>query len=47
MRVDEFDFELPEDRIALRPVSPRDQSKLLIVRPGESFEDRVFHELPA
>ncbi len=31
MRVDEFDFDLPEDRIAIRPVSPRDSSKLLVV----------------
>jgi S-adenosylmethionine:tRNA ribosyltransferase-isomerase len=46
MRVDDFDFDLPEDRIALRPVSPRVLAKLLIVRPPHSFEDRVVHELP-
>ena len=48
MRVDEFDFDLPEDRIALRPASPRDSSRLLVVRPEEEpvLEDRVFRDLP-
>jgi S-adenosylmethionine:tRNA ribosyltransferase-isomerase len=35
MKTDLFDFELPADRIALRPVSPREAAKLLVVRPGE------------
>ncbi len=34
MRTDLFDFELPPDRIALRPASPRDAARLLVVRPG-------------
>ena len=46
MRVDLFDFELPDDRIALRPVSPRDSAKLLVVKPGEAFADRVASDLP-
>jgi len=45
MRVSDFDFELPQDRIALRPASPRDSAKLLVVRPG-SLEDRIFSDLP-
>jgi len=45
MRVDRFDFALPEDRIALRPVSPRDTSRMMIVKPGGSIEDRVTSEL--
>jgi S-adenosylmethionine:tRNA ribosyltransferase-isomerase len=45
MRVSDFDFELPPERIALRPASPRDSSKLLVVRQ-EGREDRIFRELP-
>jgi len=43
-----FDFELPADRIALRPVSPRHAARLMIVRPGETpeTEDRVVRDLP-
>ncbi len=33
MRVDLFDFELPESAIALRPISPRDAAKMLVVGP--------------
>jgi S-adenosylmethionine:tRNA ribosyltransferase-isomerase len=43
-----FDFELPPERIALRPVSPRDAARLLVVRPGghPELEDRVIRDLP-
>ena len=43
MRTDLFDFELPPDKIALRPVSPRDAARLLVVRPGATpeLEERV------
>lgn len=34
MKLSDFDFELPEDRIALHPVSPRHDARLLVVRPG-------------
>ena len=33
MRTDLFDFDLPADRIALRPAHPRDAARLLVVRP--------------
>lgn len=46
MRVDAFDFDLPEERIALRPVAPRDHAKLLIVRPPDGLEDRKVLDLP-
>ena len=48
MNVDLFDFDLPEDRIALRPVEPRDSARLLTVRPGEEqpLGDRDIGELP-
>jgi S-adenosylmethionine:tRNA ribosyltransferase-isomerase len=49
MRTELFDFTLPEDRIALRPISPRDAAKLLVVRSGAdaAFEDRIARDLPA
>src|SRR5262245_38330438 len=48
MRTDLFDFELPPDRIALRPVSPRDAARLLVVRPGGApeLDDRTVRDLP-
>ncbi|MCT8998474.1 tRNA preQ1(34) S-adenosylmethionine ribosyltransferase-isomerase QueA [Chelativorans intermedius] len=46
MRVDLFDFDLPEDRIALRPASPRDAARLLVVRPGDAPKDRIVRDLP-
>ena len=46
MRTDLFDFELPEQRIALHPVSPRDAARLLVVGPQTRFEDRIVRELP-
>ncbi len=45
MRVDLFDFDLPPDRIALRPASPRDSARLLLL-DGERTEDRIVRELP-
>ena len=47
MRVDLFDFELPQERIALRPAEPRDAARLLVVRPGEGLEDRGVRDLPS
>jgi S-adenosylmethionine:tRNA ribosyltransferase-isomerase len=47
MQTDLFDFELPEDRIALRPASPRDAARLLVVRPDAPLEDRTIADLPA
>ncbi|MEP7029823.1 MAG: tRNA preQ1(34) S-adenosylmethionine ribosyltransferase-isomerase QueA [Pseudolabrys sp.] len=45
MKTDLFDFELPPDRIALRPASPRDNAQLLVVKPG-ALEDRKIADLP-
>jgi S-adenosylmethionine:tRNA ribosyltransferase-isomerase len=48
MRTDLFDFELPEEAIALHPVSPRDAARLLVVPAGRAaFEDRGVRDLPA
>jgi S-adenosylmethionine:tRNA ribosyltransferase-isomerase len=46
MRVADFDFELPADRIALRPASPRDSARLLVVKPDQ-LEDRGVRDLPS
>lgn len=50
MRTDLFDFDLPEDRIALRPAEPRDSARLLVVAPavaGHRLEHRTVRDLPA
>ena len=47
MKVDLFDFDLPEDRIALRPAEPRDTARLLVVGPDEGLADRTVRELPS
>ena len=48
MRTSLFDFDLPADRIALRPASPRDAARLLVVRPGGAPElaDHGIRDLP-
>ena len=45
MRVDLFDFELPPERIALRPARPRDSARLLLVE-GSDISDRQVLDLP-
>jgi S-adenosylmethionine:tRNA ribosyltransferase-isomerase len=46
MRTDLFDFELPAERIALRPAQPRDSARMLVVKPGAALHDRVMSDLP-
>jgi len=46
MRTDLFDFELPPGRIALRPASPRDTARLLVVRGDGTLQDRTVRDLP-
>ena len=46
MRVDDFDFDLPPELIALRPVVPRDAARLFVVREDGSHEHRMVRELP-
>jgi len=46
MRVDAFDFDLPEERIAIRPASPRDSARMLVVKPGEGLSDSHIGALP-
>ena len=47
MKVDLFDFDLPPERIALRPARPRDAARMLVVRGHDApFEDRSVRDLP-
>ncbi|MFZ3035260.1 MAG: tRNA preQ1(34) S-adenosylmethionine ribosyltransferase-isomerase QueA [Parvibaculum sp.] len=47
MRVDNFDFELPEDLIALRPMRPRDAARMLVIGPEHNaLADRGVRDLP-
>lgn len=45
MKVDLFDFELPPERIATRPVTPRDTARLLVVE-GDAITDSAVKALP-
>lgn len=50
MRVDLFDFDLPDERIALRPAEPRDSARLLVVDPndsGNTLSDHLVRDLPS
>ena len=46
MNVDLFDFDLPNERIALRPAAPRDSARLLVLNRSET-RDRTVTDLPA
>ncbi|MCC2980057.1 tRNA preQ1(34) S-adenosylmethionine ribosyltransferase-isomerase QueA [Sphingomonas sp. IC4-52] len=45
MNVDQFDFDLPQERVALRPASPRDSARMLVL-DGASTRDRSVADLP-
>ena len=47
MKTSDFDFHLPDDRIALRPAEPRDAARLMVVRPGAAILDACVADLPA
>jgi S-adenosylmethionine:tRNA ribosyltransferase-isomerase len=46
MRVSDFDFDLPQSLIALRPAEPRDAARLLVVDESGELDDKRFRELP-
>jgi len=46
MRVDLFDFDLPPERIALKPASPRDAARMLVVAPDGGLDDAHVFDLP-
>lgn len=46
MKVRDFQYELPPERIAQFPTHPRDASRMLVVRRSGGLEDAVFRDLP-
>jgi S-adenosylmethionine:tRNA ribosyltransferase-isomerase len=46
MKVSQFDFDLPEDRIALRPAEPRDAARMMVVHPDGRIDHRLVRDLP-
>lgn len=46
MRVDLFDFDLPPERIALRPARPRDSARMLVAQGESELTDAVVRDLP-
>ena len=46
MRVDAFDFELPPERIALKPASPRDSARMLVVGADGALTNSCVSDLP-
>ena len=47
MHIDDFDFDLPRERIALYPCEPRYAARLLAIPALGGFEDRRISDLPA
>lgn len=46
MRIEDFDYYLPEELIAQEPVYPRDHCRLMVVYPDGRLEHRYFYNLP-
>lgn len=47
MRVDLFDFDLPDELVALRPAEPRDSARMLVVPADGAFTDARVRDLPS
>jgi S-adenosylmethionine:tRNA ribosyltransferase-isomerase len=46
VRLSDFDYDLPEDRIAQTPIEPRDAARLLVDRGSAAPDHRTVHDLP-
>ena len=46
MHIEDFDFDLPRERIALHPCEPRDAARLLVIPASGGFGDRRISDLP-
>lgn len=47
LRIDDFDYELPEERIARYPLAERDSCKLLLRKPDGTLSQHIFTDLPS
>ena len=47
IRIEDYDYPLPDERIAKHPLQERDKCKLLVRKPDGTLSTRVFNELPA
>lgn len=47
INIEDYNYSLPDERIAKHPLPARDRCKLLVSRPGGVFEDRIFADLPS
>lgn len=47
IRIEDYDYALPDERIAKHPLQERDRCKLLVRKPDGTLSTRVFNELPA
>ena len=45
IRIEDYNYPLPDERVAKYPLAQRDSSKLLVYRDGE-ISERVFREIP-
>ena len=46
LRLSDFNYDLPEDRIAQTPIEPRDSSRLMILdRESGDIEHKIFHDI--
>lgn len=46
IKIEDFDYNLPDERIPRHPLSKRDNCKLLLLRPDREISHRIFSELP-
>lgn len=46
IKIADYNYPLPDERIAKYPLAERDSSKLLIYRPGKQIEEKLFRNLP-
>jgi S-adenosylmethionine:tRNA ribosyltransferase-isomerase len=46
MKLTDFDYHLPQERIAQVPIEPRDSSRLLILgKKSGKIQDKIFHDI--